>query len=115
MRDFGQAQEFLGIKLEINKKRKEITIHQRTYIIRMVKKFQMSDCKPIKTPMESNKNWMTKTTASSEKEEEEDFPYLEAVGSLLYLSQISRPDIAYAVSVVSSFSKEVLASRKKNF
>lgn len=48
MRDLGQAQEFLGIKLEINKKRKEITIHQRTYITRMLKKFQMSDVSPSK-------------------------------------------------------------------
>jgi hypothetical protein len=32
-------------------------------------------------------------------------PYLEAVGSLMYLSQGTRPDIAYAVGVVSQFSK----------
>ncbi|KAK2577970.1 hypothetical protein KPH14_012744 [Odynerus spinipes] len=35
----------------------------------------------------------------------ESIPFLEAVGCLLYLSQVSRPDIAYAVNRVSSFSK----------
>lgn len=32
-------------------------------------------------------------------------PYLEAVGSLLYISQISRPDIAYTVNMLSSYCK----------
>lgn len=108
MRDLGQAQEFLGIKLNINKKIKEIAIHQKSYITRMLRKFRMDDSKPVKTPMDSNKKWMTETAAfePTDEEEEKDFPYLEAVGSLLYLSQISRPDIAYAVGIVISFSKE---------
>lgn len=55
MRDLGQAQEFLGIRLDADKKRKEIAIHQKPYIIRMLKKFRMDDCKPAKTPMESKK------------------------------------------------------------
>lgn len=51
---------------------------------------------------------MTETSISefSEDAEEDNLSYLEAVGSLLSLSQISRSDIAYAVNVVSSFSKE---------
>lgn len=32
------------------------------------------------------------------------FPYNESVGILLFLSLVSRPDIAYAVNVVSDMS-----------
>ena len=33
----------------------------------------------------------------------EGVPYREAVGTLLYLSQVTRPDITYAVNVVSQY------------
>lgn len=58
--------------------------------------------------MDLNKKWMTETAAfePTDEQEEKDFSYLEAVGSLLYLSQISSPDSAYPIGVVSSFSKE---------
>ena len=36
----------------------------------------------------------------------ENVPYREAVGSLLYLVTISRPDIAYAVSQVAKFCEK---------
>lgn len=106
MRDLGQVREFLGMKVEINKEKREIAIHQKAYIAKTLEKFRMSDCKSVKTPIDSNKKWMTENSVleSSEDEEEEDFPYLEAVGSL-YLSQISRPYIAYAMNVLSSFLK----------
>lgn len=32
-------------------------------------------------------------------------PYMPAIGCLLFASQISRPDISYAVNILSRFSK----------
>ncbi|KAJ8892945.1 hypothetical protein PR048_005526 [Dryococelus australis] len=61
----------------------------------------MHDCKPVATPME---------TGVKLEESEEDLPrsvpYQEATDSrLLYLTQISRPDISFAVGVMSRFNK----------
>ena len=33
----------------------------------------------------------------------EDIPYRQAVGSILFLSQVTRPDIAYAVNFASRY------------
>src|SRR5580765_6407010 len=67
----------------------------------------MKDCKPIGTPADPN----VKLTGSNERHDEtndDDFrtQYLEAIGSLLYIIQISRPDIAQSVNAVSSFCKD---------
>jgi len=37
----------------------------------------------------------------------EEIPYRQAVGCLLFLSQETRPDIAYAVNLVQSFLKNI--------
>lgn len=46
---------------------------------------------------------MTKDMQSSDFDSSE-IPYQQAVGSILYLTQGSRPDIAYAVNYVSRFN-----------
>ncbi|KAG5890919.1 hypothetical protein JTB14_024916 [Gonioctena quinquepunctata] len=58
----------------------------------------MQDCRPVSTPI-------VKEGIQLGKEDEDElnstFPYREAVGALMYLMTGTRPDIAYAVSVVS--------------
>ncbi|XP_045463749.1 secreted RxLR effector protein 161-like [Harmonia axyridis] len=55
----------------------------------------MQYAKPAETPMIQN------DCLSDENKKKINFPYREAVGSLLYISSKTRPDIAYAVSFCS--------------
>ncbi|XP_077265780.1 uncharacterized protein LOC143899395 [Temnothorax americanus] len=68
----------------------------------------MVDCKPVSTPCDPNQK-LTKGLMPMDKAEAEEMksvPYREAIGSLLYASQRTRPDIAYAVNLVSRFCQE---------
>ena len=58
----------------------------------------MSGCKPSKTPMEPN----LRLGYSDKKVSVDTTRYQRLVGKLIYLSH-TRPDIAFAVSVVSQF------------
>jgi hypothetical protein len=55
----------------------------------------MQECRPVSTPM-------TKTIVTHEQEKHT-YPFPELVGSLIYLSTTTRPDISYAVGILSRF------------
>lgn len=55
----------------------------------------MMDCKGTKSPMEANFQF--------KEEDSIDIPYRELIGSLLYISTMSRPDITFATSYLSRF------------
>ena len=52
MKDLGMMQYFLG--LEVWKSRDEIFLNQAKYIVEILKRFGMLDCKAITTPMTTN-------------------------------------------------------------
>lgn len=60
----------------------------------MLMKYGMQNCKAVDTPSVPEDD-------GHEDKEQVTFPYREAVGSLLYLSTRTRPDIAYAVGAAS--------------
>jgi transposase InsO family protein len=88
------ASYYLGIQIE-KQNGGSIKIHQSAYLEKVLKRFGMDECNPVTTPMvRDGEKQMTEVL-------EENFPYREAVGALMYLMVGTRPDIAYAVGVVS--------------
>jgi hypothetical protein len=96
------ANQWLGMKIVRNSETNSITITQEKFITNLLEQFNMTDCKPTSPPVAPG----TKLNKSQEGEidhEALNFPYREAVGSLLWLARTSRPDILYAVIEVSKF------------
>lgn len=66
----------------------------------------MTDCKPVGMPMTPGHTLSKADSPKTpvEKEEMMDIPYMNAVGSLLFLALLTYPDIAYVTSVLARFS-----------
>ncbi|GAB2281827.1 hypothetical protein Dimus_039497 [Dionaea muscipula] len=96
MKDLGQLKYFLGI--EVARSPQGIVLSQRKYVLDLLAETRMLDCKPSITPIEVNhKLGVYANQVPADKER-----YQRLVGRLIYLSH-TRPDVAYAVSVVSQF------------
>ena len=77
-----------------------VWIGQELYTENILKRYGMEDAKPIQTPVDIGTKLMKggdEDTCVDQK------LYQSAVGSLLYLSIVTRPDITYAVSNVAKF------------
>ena len=66
----------------------------------MLDRFDFNNCKPVSTPADINSH-LEPSTNDSELVDQTN--YMSAVGSLLYLSTKTRPDIAYAVENVPKY------------
>lgn len=107
MKDLGSATNVLGIQIEYDRKNGVIHLSQRKYAEQVLKRFNMNDSTPVKLPSDPNQR-LTMEMAPSNKEQLEEMkniPYQEAVGSILYLAQCTRPDISFSVTNVSQFNQ----------
>ena len=93
-RDLSPPHYFLG--LEIAYRSDRIALCQRKYALDFLEETIMLGCKPVASPMETNIDWWDKTTTLLEDSGQ----YCRLVGKIIYLI-VTRPDIAYAVSVLS--------------
>lgn len=75
-----------------------VAMTQQTYIRELLDRFGMTEAKPVACPMDVNIRLQ-----KAEKCNEDEFPYRELVGSLMYLATSTRPDIANVVSQLSQF------------
>lgn len=98
MTDMGEVRNFLGMKIDRDKKKKLMRISQRRYLESLLCRFQMEDCRPISTPMENRLR-----LAKGEESERTSQPYRELVGCIMYASLTSRPDLAATANYFSQF------------
>ncbi|KAG6465891.1 hypothetical protein O3G_MSEX015473 [Manduca sexta] len=97
MRDLGPIHNILGMK--VIKSKNKVTLDQSGYILKVLEKFNMLDCKPAKTPLEKG----IKFPKCDKKDER--FCYRNLIGCLMYIAVCSRPDIAHAVSLLSQYNE----------
>jgi len=102
MKDLGEAHFCLGIQIVRNRAKKTISINQRQYIENILKRFNMSDCKPVGTPMDANTKFFKKSDDNDGGCDEK--LYQQAIGSLMYAMLGTRPDTAFAVGALSRFN-----------
>eukprot|EP00253_Pinus_taeda_P029848 PITA_29848 len=94
--DMGFLKYFLGIEVDQNEK--GIFISQARYVNQVLSRFNMQECKAAITPTVMG-------LKLSREDNSKDFDpslYKSIVGSLMYLTA-TRPDIMYAVSLISRF------------
>jgi hypothetical protein len=99
VKDMGELNYILG--LQVVRKDGKVWIGQPSYSENMLKKFGMADCKPCETPVDVSSKLVKGTEDSKPMNKEK---YQSAVGSLLYLSSATQPDITFAVNSVAKFS-----------
>jgi transposase InsO family protein len=106
LRDLGPTTWLLGVEIARDRSQRKLTMSQRQYIVDMLERHQMSDCHPVRTPMNPGCK-LSKDDSPLSKQEAEyvaKFNYPAAVGELLYLAGATRPDIARTVSYLCRFN-----------
>lgn len=106
MKDLGDLDFVLGIKIFHNPVDKSISLSQRAYSERVLKRFGMDTCNAKRTPLPPGLSLSASTLplAAEDRYYMQDKPYREALGSLMYLMIATRPDLGFAVNVLSSFA-----------
>ncbi|PIK49151.1 putative Gag-pol polyprotein [Apostichopus japonicus] len=102
VKDMGELSYFLEVNIKQNTNG-EIWIGQPVYTEKVLQKYGMENSKPVSTPVEVSSK-LVKATEESELVDQG--LYQSIVGSLLYLSTMTRPDINFAVCNVAKFTSE---------
>ncbi|KMQ88815.1 gag-pol polyprotein [Lasius niger] len=104
MKDLGALHYCLGI--EFKQKNKSVTMSQMKYLQSILTTYGMQEAKPLATSLDKNSKSSKDMGPTTEEEiaEMKDIPYQSLIGSLMYLAVSTRPDISYAISVLSQFN-----------
>jgi hypothetical protein len=96
MKDLGEADVILNIKL--NKNESRITLSQSYYVEKILSRFGFIDSKSSPTPYDPSV-----ILRKNRDEPIDQLRYSQIIGSLMYLASATRPDISFDVSKLSRF------------
>lgn len=98
-RDMGEASCFLGMDIIRDRSARTITLAQHRLINDLLNKHGMEQSKPLLTPL----NPSIKLTKDGELLDTSIYGYSQLIGSLMYLSVSTRPDITQAVGALARY------------
>ena len=106
MKDLGEAHYVLGIQIQRDRQARTLSIGQHEYIKQVLDRFGMLDSKPVATPLATGTQLLKSDcpTTDEQRQAMSSVPYQSAIGAIMYAMLGTRPDIAYAVTVLSQFS-----------
>jgi hypothetical protein len=103
--DFQPLTYFLGVSYDIDYERGIINMHQSAQIGKMLRALGMAECNPVHTPApEGGKQPSMKDVIDKGEDPDVDaFNMYQLLGYLNYLEGAKRPDISWALKVLSKF------------
>jgi len=102
IRSYGQMSQLLSLKI-VRESATCVSVSQATYTQQILRDFGMDQSKTVTSPLGSS----SKDVGDPRNDEPfNEHVYRKLIGSLLYLSTNTRPDIAFAVSYLSQFCSE---------
>ncbi len=102
MSDLGPISHYLGML--ITRTNGRITLNQSAYLKAILNRFRMSDCKTSPTPMDSGfANVAMPSDDAYTADTDTIYWYASVIGSLMYAMTMTRPDLGYALSVLSRY------------
>jgi hypothetical protein len=112
MKDMGEMDWYLGMRCKRNKSNGSFTLDQSKYVEDVLTKFDVfiGADRTRTVPMQPNlilEPWTAEHDAGVTPKQEylfNNFPYRQIIGSLLYISIWTRPDISYAVGKLGKFN-----------
>ena len=105
VKDLGPLEYCLGIKVTRNRTEGTLTMSQWKLVEEILHKLEMSDCKPIATPMTVPCKLSSNDSPKTVEEEKlmKTLPYRQILGSIRYLVSCTRPDLSYSAGFLSRF------------
>lgn len=105
MKDVGELGYILGIRIEKDEHTGAISLSQEAYLRRVLERFGMLQCNAKSTPLPSGIALSESESPRTEDDRQymKDKPYREALGSCMWAQVATRPDISFALSVLSRF------------
>src|SRR5882762_2067298 len=104
--DLGEAKFCIGIAIKWDLVNHHIYLSQTALINKILTLFNMVDCNPVSTPMESGLVLSCHSDVALTHEEELELlelPYCHLIGLLMYLAIATCPDIALAMQKLTQF------------
>jgi hypothetical protein len=95
--DLGEATCFLGMDIHRNREARTISLAQSRLTADLLERYNMAECKSLTVPLNS----AIKLTNDGELLDTSTYSYRQLVGSSMYLSVCTRPDIAQAVGALA--------------
>jgi hypothetical protein len=102
----GPIHWLLGIEIIRDRAKRTISLAQHSQVQSVLHRFKMDDCKPLSMPMDPHiqlSSAQSPADGSVEQQEMRQMPYREGVGSLMWLSIATRPDISFVVGILSRY------------
>ena len=105
--DLGPVNWLLSIKITRDRAARTISLSQESYIDSILMHFNLTDAKPMSTPMDPSMRFLKDQSPQTLEEmaEMRNVPYQEGTGSLQYCTIATRPDIAFSVSLLSQYNE----------
>ena len=103
MEDLGEAKLILGMTITRDRVNRKLTLSQAGYVIGLLEKLGCSELNSAATPMETGLQ-LIQCPDDYQPSSRDTIEYQSILGGLMFAACATRPDIAYAVSLLSQFS-----------